>query len=340
MKTLKNTIILFLLSLILINCSSNPTDPTDPCTNKKIVGFSLSDYPTTNTIRQADLTFGEFNGNGFINTVPPTQSVTIGRMSPNDANAFNPNTNIYSFLMTSSHKITNFDKSNNTISEVDLPVGFDGCKGLTYSQITDKYYTVQTTSNATTLYEFSIPNLTSPIVFSNSITLYTGTEASDAVLYQSYFGLTTNNAGNLYILTNKDIIVVDLTNFTTTTPIFKTFSNPFSSPDKFSGIEYDDVNNRLLYLSSSPNNNFLELRETSLPIGTAYGNSVVNLNAYASDFNYEFHSTVLACDGSYIISNHIDNQPQIETRFIKVDANNTVNMVTIPNHIFGFQKIN
>jgi hypothetical protein len=338
MKTLKNTITVFILSVLLFSCSTDPADPTDPCTNKKIVGFSLNEHPTNNIYRQADLTFGEFNGNGFVNTVAPSQSVTIGRLAMNDANAFNPTTNRYSFLMTSSHKVTNFDKNTLTISEVDLPTGFDGCKGLTYSSTTNKYYTVQVNSTTVTLHEFSNVT-TSPIVFSNSMVLYTGADAANAVMHQSYFGLTTDSNGTLYILTTKDIISVDITNFNTATPTFHTLNNPFSSPDRFTGIEFDANNNRLLFLSSSVNNGFLELRETALPISNAYGTSVLNINNNASDFNLEFHATALACDGSYIISNHIDNQAAVETRFIMIATNSAVTTTTIPTHIFGIEAI-
>jgi len=340
MKAIKYFLVNLFTLIVLISCSSNPNDPTDPCTNKKIIGFSLDDYPTTNTIRQADLTFGEFNGNGFINTVPPSQLITIGRISPNDANAYNPNTSIYSFLMTHTNTIINFDENNNVISEVNLPTG-NTYAGLVYSNITNKYYTLQVSSTNIDLKEITSIT-TSPITFSPiSVNIYSGADANDAVFYQSYIGIVTDNNGTLYILTNKDIIEVDVANFSnSTTPVYHSLNNTFNSATKFTGIEFDTNNNRLLFTEYSIGATVFKLRKTNLPIANAYGNTVIDLSTYYNNFNLEFNSTALACDGSYIISNHIDNQPQIETKFIIIEPTTNISIATVPTHIFGLQFTN
>jgi hypothetical protein len=345
MKIFNNILTLLITVISFMGCSNDPSDPLDPCTNQNIVGFSINDYPTTSTIRLADLTFGEFDGNiGLVNIVPPTANVTIGRLSPSDANTYNPTNGLYSFIMRATDHIVNLDTNTGIISEVSLPptssgyTGVNGYNGFVYSPTSGFYYTIEVNNATITLHEFS--NITAGlVVFNNSKVIYSGVDAADAVMFQSHFSLVTDSNGTLFILTNKDIISQDLMNFPTAIPIYHSMGIPFNSVDRLTGLEYDATNNRLLFLVSAFGSNFLSLDQTILPLGTIVNSSIVkNLSSNFSDFNLDFHSTVLACDGTYIIANHIDNQVPIETRSIAIETNGTITTNTFNTHIFGLQN--
>jgi hypothetical protein len=140
MKTLKflNPLIYLIILSLVISCSNNPNDPTDPCTNKKIIAFSIDNDPSIVQSITDNLTFGEFNSNNGFITLDNMPNISLNKISPNDSSVYNPDLNTYSFLFNMEGILIHYNRNSNTYTELQLePREF---YALTYSSNTQKYY--------------------------------------------------------------------------------------------------------------------------------------------------------------------------------------------------------
>lgn len=353
MKTLKNTFSLILLALAISSCVQDPInpDPLDPCIDKKIIGLAIGQSPNQEVF-DANIVFGEFNGNQYYNEILPSQTTNISVLNPNDANTYNPTTDTYSYLFTEAQKIVHINRGTGITTESSLPTltaqSNDKYRGLIYAPYTQKYYTVRVNVNASNVWVYlhEINDITSsPVTFAAiSMVLYMGLDAEQAATSQSHFKMVVDNGDKLYILTNKDIFTIHINNQMAALPVtLGDFNNGFAHiGNRYSSLTYDQDNNELLFLESNADNSTLKLKKTTLPLpssGNLSSSLVQGLSSVYSSFNLDFHSAVLACDDSFLISNHVNSQSSVDTEFIKVEGNGTINTFTLPKHIFGLQNI-